>query len=110
MKLSRQTRIRKKIRKVSDRPTLTVSRSNNYVYAQIIDNSGKTLLGLSSKKLVDKNTKLSPVETAKKLGEAVAKLALDKKITEVTFDKGSYAYHGRVKAIADGARAGGLVF
>lgn len=110
----RQTRIRKTIAKVSDRPRLSVSRSNSYCYAQIIAKDGKTIIGVSEKALrqtgqaADK--KLSKMDSAKEVGIAIAKLALSKKIKEVVFDKGSLSYHGRVKAIADGAREGGLVF
>jgi large subunit ribosomal protein L18 len=79
------------------------------VYAQIIDNTGKTLVGLSEKKLI-KTEKLSPMERSKQLGTEIAKKAQEKKIKEVAFDKGRLAYHGRVKALAEGAREGGLQF
>ncbi len=104
----RQTRIRKNIEQVSDRPRLTVFRSNKYVYAQIIDTTGKTLLGVSEKVLGKKEANSTPIERAKELGMAIAKVAKEKKITEAVFDKGRFAYHGRVKAIAEGAREGGL--
>jgi len=110
MKTKRQTRTRKKIRNVSDRPRLTIFRSNQYCYAQIIDVNGNTITGISEKVLADKNGKLSPFERAKKLGSEIAKRAQEKKITTLVFDKGSYAYHGRVKAIAEGAREAGLQF
>ena len=105
--IQRQTRIRKKASNVSDRLRLSVFRSNNYVYAQIIDQAGNTLLGLSEKTLKVKGL---PVERAKMLGMEIAKLAVAKKIKEVAFDKGRFAYHGRVKAVAEGAREGGLQF
>jgi large subunit ribosomal protein L18 len=101
----RQTRIRKKVALVSDRPRLSVFRSNAYVYAQIIDKKGDTILGLSEKTLKVKGT---PIERAKLVGAEIAKMALEKKIKEVAFDKGRFAYHGRIKAIAEGAREGGL--
>lgn len=108
-KAQRTTRIRRKVAAVADRPRLSISRSNRYCYAQIIDQTGKTLLGMSEKALIGKE-KVAPMDRAKQLGAAIAKLAIEKKIKEVAFDKGRFAYHGRVKAIADGAREGGLQF
>lgn len=103
--VQRQTRIRKKVASVSARPRLSVFRSNRYVYAQVIDKAGNTIVGLSEKALKVKGT---PIERAKLVGAEIAKLALAKKVKEVAFDKGRFAYHGRVKAIAEGAREGGL--
>ena len=108
--VQRKARIRSKIRQVSDRPRLSVSRSNRYCYVQVIDKSGNTVLGLSEKVLVKTGEKMSPMERARALGVSVAKVALEKKIKEVAFDKGRFSYHGRVKAIAEGAREGGLSF
>lgn len=105
----RQTRIRKKIVKTSDRPRLSVSRSNRYVTAQIIDINGNAVIGVSEK-TVATDTKVTPIDRARQLGAAIAKKALEKKIKTVVFDKGRYAYHGRVKAVAEGAREGGLQF
>ena len=105
----RNTRVRKTIAKFSDRARLSVSRSNNYCYAQIITVDGTTLIGVSEK-AVKGTQKITPMESAKQVGVAIAKLALEKKVKEVVFDKGSLAYHGRVKAIAEGAREGGLQF
>lgn len=108
-KQTRQTRIRKKIRLVSDRPRLSVYRSNKHIYAQIIDDAtGKTLVAASEKAL--KDVKGNKTERAKQLGAQLGKMAVEKKIKQVVFDKGSYSYHGRVKAIAEGAREGGLAF
>jgi|SRR6266571_3869089 len=104
-RVQRQTRIRKNIQNVSDRPRLSVFRSNKSSYAQIIDPSGDTLFGLSEKAIAAKGT---PIERARALGVAIAKLAKEKKITKAVFDKGRFAYHGRVKAVAEGAREGGL--
>lgn len=105
----RETRIRTKIRHVSDRPRLSVFRSNNYLYAQIIDDKAqKTIVGISEKVLSAKGG--TRVDRAKALGVEIAKLAKEKKIQTVVFDKGAYAYHGRVKALAEGAREGGLNF
>ncbi len=109
-KTQRQTRIRSKITKTSDRPRLSVSRSNRYVFAQIIDKNGNAIIGLSEKTLKADIKKTTPIERARELGAAIAKVALEKKVKEVVFDKGSYAYHGRVKAVAEGAREGGLSF
>lgn len=104
----RALRIRKKIRRGSDRARLTVFRSNNHIYAQIIDDvSGKTLLTVSEKQL-GKEATGTKTEKAKLVGLEVAKLAALKKVKEVVFDKGRYAYHGRVRAVAEGAREGGL--
>ncbi len=107
-RIKREKRIRKKIEHVSNRPRLSVFRSNKYVYAQIVDKFGKTLLGLTEKSLEKKGA--TRIENAKELGKAIAKIALDKKIKEVVFDKGRFAYHGKVKAVAEGAREGGLQF
>ena len=105
-KLQRQRRIRAKITGTADRPRLSVFRSNKGIAVQLIDDlKHVTLFGMRDTK--DKGTK---TDRAKNLGLEVAKLALEKKIKTVIFDKGSYAYHGRVKAVAEGAREGGLKF
>lgn len=105
----RKLRTRKKIILNKSFPRLTVFRSNSKFYAQIIDDSkGRTLISVSEKELKDiKGTK---VDRSMSLGEIMAKKALDKKIKQVIFDKGSYRYHGRVRAFAEGARKGGLEF
>ncbi len=108
-KKRRTIRIRSFVKGTKERPRLSVFRSNDHMYAQIIDDAmGKTLIGISEKTLDTKD--LSKTEKAKALGLALAKLAVSKKITAVVFDKGSYRYHGRVLALAEGAREGGLVF
>jgi len=90
-------------------PRLTVFRSNQHIWAQIVDDKhGKTLVGASTKTL--KNVKGNKSEKANLVGKEIAKLALDKKIINIRFDRGLYRYHGRVKALADGAREGGLKF
>jgi large subunit ribosomal protein L18 len=105
-KIRRQQRIRRKIRSTSSALRLTVYRSNKHIYAQIIDDAAhRTLLSAFEKE--GKGTK---TERAKTVGLALAKAASAKKIKAVVFDKGSYAYHGRVKALAEGAREGGLTF
>ena len=110
----KQARIRKKIKGTSGRPRLVVFRSARHAYAQIIDDStGKTLLSVStlSKDLrEDVKQAKTPLERYKLIGVAAAKKALEKNIKEVVFDRSGYLYHGRVKALADGAREGGLKF
>ena len=108
-KTQRQTRSRKKTANVTNRPRLSVFRSNNYIYAQIIDVTGDTIVSVSEKMLKTAE-KSVPVERARQVGTEIAKVALAKKITAVAFDKGRFAYHGRVKAVAEGAREGGLQF
>jgi large subunit ribosomal protein L18 len=111
-RIKRQTRIRKNVIAHSDRARLSVFRSNKYIYAQIIDQDGNTLLGMSERAIVSKSKekKGTPVDRAKELGLEIAKLAIAKKIKEVAFDKGRFSYHGKVQAVADGAREGGLKF
>ena len=109
-KLKRQLRTRSKIRGTKLRPRLSVFRSNRFVYAQIInDEKGETLVGISEKEL-EKVKMAGKKERAKKVGELLAKKAIAKKINEVVFDRGSYAYKGRVESVAQGAREGGLKF
>lgn len=104
-----QRRIRKKISGTVDIPRLSIFRSNKEIYAQIInDELGHTLVSASSK--IDVDTKEPKKEIATKVGEALAKKAIDAGIENVVFDRGGYLYHGRVKALADGARKGGLKF
>jgi large subunit ribosomal protein L18 len=112
IKLEKRARLHKKIRaRVSGtetRPRLSVFRSNRYMYAQLIDDvRGVTLVSASDIALADTLTK---VERAKKVGEELANLAKKMKITTVVFDRGGFSYHGRVQALAEGARLGGLVF
>ncbi len=106
-RLHRQIRSRKKTSNVTKRVRLSVFRSNNYVYAQIIDIKGDTIVSVSEKVLKN-DAKSTPIDRAKQVGIEIAKVALAKKVTEVAFDKGRFAYHGRVKAVAEGAREGGL--
>ena len=103
-------RIRKKVSGTSERPRLTVFRSNKESYAQLIDDvNGVTLLAASSKdKGVD--IKGTNVEVAAAVGKLAAEKALKARITEVAFDRGGYLYHGRIKSLAEGARAAGLKF
>ena len=96
--LQRQIRVRKRTRGTSERPRLSVFRSNKFIYAQVFDDEkGVTLASAKGE---------DPVV----VGEAVAKNALKKKVTLVVFDRSKYKYHGKVKALADAARAAGLQF
>lgn len=100
--------IRKKISGTATKPRLSVFRSNTGIYVQLIDDlSGKTLASASSK---DLKTKASKSELSKKVGVTIAEKAKAAGIAEVVFDRGGYLYHGRVKALAEGAREGGLKF
>ena len=108
-KIRRQQRVRNKIAQNLGIPRLSVFRSNQHIWAQIIDdNHGKTLASCSTKTL--KEIKGTKSEKATSVGEAIAKIAISKNIIKVRFDRGLYRYHGRVKALADGARSGGLKF
>ena len=109
-KLRRKNRTRKKIKGTENRPRLSVFRSNRFIYAQLInDGIGKTIIGVSEKHLARK-ANLKKKELANLVGALLAKKALKKKIKKVVFDRGSYAYQGRVRGVADGAREGGLEF
>ncbi len=102
----RHKRVRAKVFGIKDKPRLSVFRSNRHVFLQLIDDEkGKTLLSVS-----DLKTKNKKIISAKETGKKLAELAKDKKIKKVVFDKGGYKYHGRVKAAAEGAREGGLIF
>ncbi|TAL59289.1 MAG: 50S ribosomal protein L18 [Bacteroidetes bacterium] len=105
-------RIRSRISGNSERPRLSVFRSNTEIYAQLIDDgSGKTIIASSSKeKALAKEKSKSKLEKAKSVGAAIAKKAVEKGIKEVVFDRNGFLYHGRVKALADGARENGLKF
>lgn len=97
------------IKGTMEKPRLSVFRSLKSTYAQIIDDeNGKTLVSSSAKDI--KNKKFNKTEAAKEIGKVLAEKAKAKGIGEVVFDKGAYKYHGRVKALADGAREGGLEF
>ncbi len=110
----KRARVRKKILGTPNRPRLTVFRSLRHIYAQIIDDSqGKTIVSASSvSKALKDEVKGATTERdiCKLIGKAAAKLALEKKITEVVFDRNGYLYHGRVRAVAEGAREAGLKF
>jgi len=109
----RHTRVRGKISGTASRPRLCVTRSNSNVYVQFVDDvAGVTLAGVSTLGAAFKATGKSgaTVEGAKELGAIAGKLALEKGITEVVFDRGGNVYHGRIAALADAAREAGLKF
>lgn len=102
-------RVRRNIFGTAERPRLSVFRSNKEIYAQLIDdNAGVTIASASSRKLDSKG--LTKTEQAAAVGKAIAELAKTKGVEVVIFDRNGFVYHGRVKALADGAREGGLKF
>lgn len=110
--LYRKIKVKKKVAGTNERPRLSVHRGHKHIYAQLIDDErGHTLVAVSTlseelKGLKSKDT----VTAAKSVGELIAKKAIEKGFKQVVFDRGGYIYTGRVKAIADAARAGGLEF
>lgn len=108
-RLRRHKKIRMKMHGTKDMPRLFVFRSNQHIYAQLVDDdSAKVLMGVSDKDLKAKKGK--KVELAKEVGKFIAKKAMESKISKVVFDRGGTLFHGRVKALADGAREEGLKF
>ena len=104
-------RIRKKINGVAARPRLSIFRSNTDIYAQLInDDNGSTIASVSSLSKDIKAQKLTKTEKSKLVGNAIARKAIELGLTTIVFDRGGYIYHGRVKAVAEGAREGGLQF
>ena len=104
----RHRRVRKKVEGTQARPRLSVFRSNKQIYAQLIDDSaGRTIVAASSLEMGDAGTKSGEADA---VGQALAKKAAAAGIKQVVFDRGGYKYHGRLKSLADGARAGGLEF
>jgi large subunit ribosomal protein L18 len=109
-RLRRHRRVRGKIRGTAERPRLAVFRSNKGIFAQLVDDdTGRTLAGASWTGL-PKSFKGDKTEQAAEVGKRLAAAAKSAGIEAVVFDRGGYLYHGRVKALADGAREGGLVF
>lgn len=107
----RHFRIRKRVTGTASMPRLSVFRSNRDVYVQLIDDeNGNTLIAASSREKDIAAQKTAKVDSSKLVGEAIARKALDLGIKKVVFDRSGYLYHGRVKAVADGAREGGLEF
>ncbi|MCX6759767.1 MAG: 50S ribosomal protein L18 [Candidatus Nealsonbacteria bacterium] len=106
----RHKKIRSRIRGTSDKPRLCVFKSSKHIYAQLIDDDkGKTILAYNDSG-IKKSKKETKVKTAFEVGKLIAKEALGKKMEKVVFDRGGNRYHGRIKALADGAREGGLKF
>ena len=104
-------RVRKKISGTAERPRLSVFRSNKEIYAQLIDDeAGHTLVAASSRDKDIAGKEGTKTQKAEMVGEKIAKLALEKGIEKVVFDRGTHIYHGRIKALAEGARKGGLKF
>lgn len=107
-RLKNKARIRKKLDGTPERPRLAVFRSARHIYAQLIDDTqSKTLVSVST---LSDDVKGKKTEVAKQIGALLAKKALDQKIKSVVFDRSGYLFHGRVKAVADGAREAGLSF
>ena len=106
----RHVRVRKRIHGTAERPRLAVFRSNKYIYAQVIDDDAGTTLAAASSLEGDLKGKSLTVETAGEVGTLVASRAKEAGIESVIFDRGGFPYHGRVKALADAARDGGLDF
>lgn len=109
-RLKRHARVRSKISGTPECPRLDVFRSAKHIYVQIIDDVNGTTLASASTVEKDFGAYGGNKEAAKKVGEIIAKRALEKGIENVVFDRGGYVYHGRVKELAEGAREGGLKF
>ncbi len=111
LRLRRKQHIRKKVEGSTERPRLSVYRSLNHIYAQVIDDvSGKTLAAASTLSPELKDGKGKKKDQAKEVGKLVAKKCQDQKIEAVVFDRNGFMYHGRIAAVAEGAREGGLKF
>lgn len=112
-RLRRKRSIRKKISGTAERPRLSVFRSSRHIYVQLIDDvQGKTLASASTVEAATRGAmgELNGVDAARAVGEAIAKRAIEAGYAKAVFDRNGYIYHGRVKALADGAREGGLDF
>ncbi len=111
--LKRKKRVRGRLRGTPERPRLNIFRSLKHIYAQaIVDTEGKTLVSAStlSPELKGALRSTGNVEAAKKVGELIAQKCLERGIQKVVFDRSGYLYHGRIKALAEAARTGGLIF
>lgn len=109
-KIRRRRRVRAKIFGTAERPRLSVFRSAKHLYAQLIDDEkGKTLVSASDTE-IKKSKKMKKVEIAHIVGKLIAEKAQKLKIAKIIFDRGPYKYHGRIRAVAEGAREGGLKF
>lgn len=108
-RLFRKMRVRKKVTGTPARPRLSVFRSSKHMYAQLIDDTtGATLVAASTLDAAAKSDK--PIEQAKKVGALIAERAKSKQLSKIVFDRNGFLYHGRVKAVAEGARENGLEF
>eukprot|EP00270_Netrium_digitus_P011186 TRINITY_DN353_c0_g1_i1.p1 TRINITY_DN353_c0_g1~~TRINITY_DN353_c0_g1_i1.p1 ORF type:complete len:192 (+),score=27.84 TRINITY_DN353_c0_g1_i1:18-593(+) len=112
---TRHMRIRRKLNGTTERPRLAVFRSNKHIYAQVIDDTQQHTLAAASTLTPSLRTELNltagpTIEASKQVGFALGKLCVEKGITKVAFDRGGFVYHGKIKALADGAREGGLDF
>jgi large subunit ribosomal protein L18 len=108
-RVRRHRRVRKKVLGTAERPRLAVFRSNKHIYAQAIDDiSGRTVASASTLEAERRGDATATVDAAKQVGQAVAERVKAAGITAVVFDRGGFKYHGRVAAVADGARAAGL--
>jgi large subunit ribosomal protein L18 len=117
IRLRRKHSIRKNIEGTPERPRLSVFRSSKHIYAQVVDDNaavgaGKTLVAASTraKDLQEELKGLKKVDAAKKVGETIAKLCIAAGVEKVVFDRNGFLYHGRIRALADGAREAGLKF
>jgi len=109
IRIRRAARTRAKLKGTAERPRLSVFRSNTQIYGQFIDDvAGKTLVSASTRELSKENKKKKKAEQAELLGALLAKKAKEKGIAKAIFDRGKYAFHGRVRACAEGARKEGL--
>jgi len=109
-RIRRHKKIRMRIHGTKDRPRLFVFRSNQHIYAQLVnDDSAKVLMSASDKGIKIKKGE-KKIDIAKEVGKAIAKKAMENKIEKVVFDRGGIIFHGRIKALADGAREEGLKF
>ena len=107
----RKSRARYRIAQTAERPRLSVFRSGRHIYAQVIDDrAGATVAAASSNEKEGKPAKTWNLDAAKSVGQKIAERAIAKGVKQVVFDRGGYIYHGRVKALADAAREGGLEF
>ncbi len=114
-RIRKHVRVRKKVAGTQERPRLSVYKSNKHIYAQVINDAlGTVICAVSTNGKVYKDKKLeissSNIESAKEIGKLIGQAAIEKGVKQVSFDKGGFLYHGRIKAIADGAREAGLVF
>lgn len=107
----RQRRIRKKLTGTAQLPRLAVFRSNKHIYAQVIDDTkNMTLIAMSDIANSKKDEKTTKIQIASQVGENLAKAVIKKNIKKVVFDRSGYKFHGRIKALAEGAQKGGLIF